>query len=263
MSSTVVAGREVEPRDPSRDRTSIADRNRREVVLDASEVHLVEDHVELASRSVPRVRRVPLTGRLLHELAERSVVVEAVERERGSRADPRSTTSSGRPRRASCGRRSRRRTPARATSCPDARARQDHEPTWTDREVVPADDVVADQEPGILLAESRDHLVEQRPGADPIGRALGLCHRVAHAPASHAPTSGRPVCPARHWCFGKVWPRLKPLAGRLPASESGLRSAPADVSGSPRVQPARRRCVVRRQHGRAPGSSQRRPCEAR
>src|SRR5204862_434675 len=50
------------------------------VVLDAREVHLIQDHVELTSGPLVRVRALPLASRLLNELAERRVVIEAVER---------------------------------------------------------------------------------------------------------------------------------------------------------------------------------------
>ena len=185
-----VTGCQVEPSDALARAHLHRRQEPREVVLDASEVHLVEDHVELARRAPGEVGGGPLPCGLLDELAERRVVVEAVERGevaeqvfvRGPARVDRSELRTGADR-VGVGLSEPRL--ARA-----ARAREDHEPAGLHRQVVATDDIVTDQEPWVLLTEPSDHLVEQRPGDRLIGRALGLSHRVAHAPASHAPTSG-------------------------------------------------------------------------
>ena len=76
----VVPGREVELRDALARADLHGREEAAEVVLDARQVHLVQDHVETARRAVLAVRGVPFARGLLHELAERCAVVEAVER---------------------------------------------------------------------------------------------------------------------------------------------------------------------------------------
>ena len=74
-----VPGCQVEPRHAFARADLHGRQEAAEVVLDPREVHLVEDHVELARHAARLVARVPLARRVGDELTERRVVVKAVE----------------------------------------------------------------------------------------------------------------------------------------------------------------------------------------
>src|SRR6476620_5118496 len=154
-------GRQVEPRDAFAGADLHGRQEAAEVVLDAREVHLVQDHVELARRPSRAVRGVPFPRGVRHELAERRVVVEAVERREvaqevlvrrparvdGDELDPRADDLGVRLRQPGLA------GPARPT--------EDHEPAGGGGQVVPADQVVADPEGGVVRVEASDEFHER------------------------------------------------------------------------------------------------------
>ena len=187
-----VPGREVE----SRHALARADLHRRqepaEVVLDAREVHLVQDHVELAGRPARTVRGVPFPCGVGHELAERGVVVEAVERRQvaqevlvrrparvdghqlGSRADDLGI---------------RLRQPRLAGPAGSA---EDHEPARGRGEVVSPDQVVADTERRIVGMEACDELHERTVDRGH-ARRTDIVARGSHLRSLRSERSGVPL----------------------------------------------------------------------
>ena len=130
--------------------------------------------------------------------------------------------------------------------------------------MVAADQVVADPEPRDSArgterspgrAATRRRPDRSRPGS------VSSCRSRTGLPCSDF---GRPVCPARPWCFGRGWPGLNPVRGQLRRSRFRAQDR---ASGCLVVAPVCSQHVVDALYVDStvvqPGSSQRRPCEAR
>jgi hypothetical protein len=155
-----VAGRQVEACDPLTRPDLHRGQEPAEVVLDTSQVHLVQDHVELSRGATGAVRGVPFARRVGDELAERRVVVEAVEGREvaqevfvGGPAGVDRDELGARAHGIGVGLGE----PGLARS---ARSAQDHEAAGGRGKVVAPDQVVADPERGVIDAEAPEQLRE-------------------------------------------------------------------------------------------------------
>ena len=211
--------------------------------------------MELARGAVRELGRGPLAGGLLHELAERRVVVEAVERRevaeqvlvRGPAGVDGHELGPGGDRV-----RVRLREPGLAGA---AGPGEDHEASCLHRQVVSPDDVVADQEAGVLVPEVLHDSVQ-----GPCDVTLGPDQRVAHTAVLRScptPRARQARCVFRHHRVRTETVGMRLWAGRA----IGRRQPRRPEGGCVR----RSRCHVPGRNGRRarpPMPPRGRPCSA-